>query len=189
MAEMVVFVICAAVTLVSGLVVVAHRNPVYSVMSLVVTLIALATLFVMLAGHLLGVLLVLVYAGAILVLFLFVIMLLNVGREPRGLPRGRVQRWGAMAGAVLFGAALVALQQGTIAPPRLPITPEDVELVPLARALFGQYLLVFEMAGLLLLAAVIAATVLARRPDAAERHGADDTPAESNEPAEAGSEA
>jgi NADH-quinone oxidoreductase subunit J len=165
MMEAIVFWTAAAVALASGVVVVAHRNPVYSVMSLVVTLLSLATLFVMLAGHLLGILLVLVYAGAILVLFLFVIMLLNVGHEPRGLPRGRLQRWGAIAGAALFGGALVALQQGALAPPRLPITPEDVALKPLARMLFGEYLLVFEMTGLLLLAAVVAATVLARRPE------------------------
>jgi NADH-quinone oxidoreductase subunit J len=165
MGQAILFWFEVAVALVSAVVVVTHRNPVYSVMSLVITLVSLAAMFVMLAGHLLGVLLVLVYAGAILVLFLFVIMLLNVGQEPRGLPRGRLQRWGAVAGAALFGGALFALQQGALAPPRLPITPEDVSLKPIARMLFGEYLLVFEMTGLLLLAAVIAATVLARRPE------------------------
>jgi NADH-quinone oxidoreductase subunit J len=165
MAEVTLFWSAVFVAVISSVVVVTHRNPVYSVMSLVLTLISLAMLFIMLAGHLIGVLLVLVYAGAILVLFLFVIMLLNVGQEPRGLSRGRLQRWGAVAGAALFGGALVALQQGAMAPPRLPITPEDVALKPIARVLFGEYLLVFEMTGLLLLAAVIAATVLARRPD------------------------
>jgi len=171
MAEMILFWLAALTALASAVVVVAHRNPVYSVMSLIVTLVSLATLFVLLGGHLLGVLLVLVYAGAILVLFLFVIMLLNVGREPRGLPQGLSQRWGAAIGAVVFGGILVALQWGRLVPARLPLTNEDVALEPLARALFSEYLLVFEIAGVLLLAAVVAATVLARRPTAEETGG------------------
>ena len=129
-------------------------------MSLVVTLLAMAVLFVQLAGHLLAVLLILVYAGAILVLFLFVIMLLNVGREPRGPAGSRFQRWGAVAGAVLLAGIFASLQWGA-AVDRRPVTEADVELTPLARALFGEYLLVFEMAGLLLLAAVIGLSVVA----------------------------
>ena len=160
--ELLVFAAAAVVALLSAGVVVGHRNPVYSVMSLVLTLLALAVLFVQLAGHLLGVLLILVYAGAILVLFLFVVMLLNVGNEPAGISGGMPQRWGAIVAAVLFGGLLVALQWGGSAP-RKPITEEDVALKPFARALFNDYLLVFELTGLLLLAAVVAATVLAKR--------------------------
>ena len=163
--ETVVFAVAAVLALVSSLVVVLHRNPVYAVLSLVVTLLGLAVLFVQLAGHLLAVLLILVYAGAILVLFLFVIMLLNVGDEPRGLAGSRMQRWGALAGSVLFAGILASLQWGA-GGPRRPLTEDDVGLARLARHLFGDYLLAFEIAGLLLLAAVIAATVLARREEA-----------------------
>lgn len=162
--ELVVFFASALLALLSAAVVVAHRNPVYSVMSLVVTLLALAVLFVQLAGHFMAVLLILVYAGAILVLFLFVIMLLNVGTEARGLAGSRFQRWGAVVGALLFAGILVSLQWGAVGS-RRPITEDDIALVPLARTLFGDYLLPFEMAGLLLLAAVIAATVLARKAE------------------------
>ena len=162
--ETLVFASAAIVALVSAVVVIAHRNPVYSVMSLVVTLLALAVLFVQLAGHFLAVLLILVYAGAILVLFLFVIMLLNVGSEAPGLPRSRMQRWGAITSAVIFAGMLVSLQWGAPAG-RQALTEEDVALVPLARALFSDYLLPFEMTGLLLLAAVVAATVLARKAE------------------------
>jgi len=171
MGEMILFVCAAVLALGSAVVVVAHRNPVYSVMSLVVTLVSLSVLFVLLAAQLLAVLLVLVYAGAILVLFLFVIMLLNVGREPRGLAQGRLQRWGATIGAVLFGGILVALQWGGQIVDRVPLESGDVSLKPLARVLFSEYLLVFEMTGLLLLAAVVAATVLARRATAEETGG------------------
>jgi NADH-quinone oxidoreductase subunit J len=159
--ETVVFAVAAALALASGLSVVLHRDPVYAVMSLVVTLLALAVLFVQLAGHLLAVLLILVYAGAILVLFLFVIMLLNVGREPRGPAGSRLQRWSALVGSVVFAGILATLQWS--GGERRPVTEDDVGLTRLARHLFDEYLLAFEIAGLLLLAAVIAATVLARR--------------------------
>ena len=165
--EMLVFLSARPWHVLSAVVVVAHRNPVYSVMSLVVTLLALAVLFVQLAGHFLGVLLILVYAGAILVLFLFVIMLLNVGSEPRGRPGaapalGRRRRRGAVRrhpGSRCSGRR----------PPEAAVTEADDGPDPLARALFGEYLLLFEMAGLLLLAAVIAATVLARKADPRRR--------------------
>ena len=166
---MLLFFGAAAVALLSALVVVAHRNPVYAVMSLVVTLLSMAVLFVQLAGHFVAVLLILVYAGAILVLFLFVIMLLNVGSEPRGLGGTRLEQWGAIAAAVLFGGILATLQWGGVALERPPITEDDVALLPLARKLFADYLLPFEMTGLLLLAAVIAATVLARKAPAEPR--------------------
>lgn len=74
----------------SALVVVTHRNPVYSTMSLVVTLFSTAVLFVLLGAPFLAALVVLIYAGAIVVLFLFVLMLLNVGRERPGADRKSV---------------------------------------------------------------------------------------------------
>ncbi len=104
-------------------------------------------------------------------LFLFVIMLLNVGQEPRRASGGRLERWSALVGALAFGGILIGLQSGGPTPPQVPLTPEDVALRPLAVTLFTEYLLVFEIAGVLLLAAVVAATVLARRPTAEERGG------------------
>ncbi len=173
MTETVVFGIFAALALASAIVVVSHRNPVYSVMSLVVTLLSLAALFVMLGAPLLAVLQVLVYTGAILVLFLFVIMLLNVGRELPSGGGGRGQKLGALLTAAVFGAILAALLWGRYVGIEMPpLTEEYVALQPLARALLSKYLLPFEMVGLLLLAAVIAATVLARR---AEKSGGEET--------------
>ncbi len=173
MIEVGVFALFAALALVSAIVVVSHRNPVYSVMSLVVTLLSLAALFVLLGAPLLAVLQVLVYTGAILVLFLFVIMLLNVGRETPSGGGGRGQKLGAVLTAALFAAILGALLWGRFVGIEMPpLTEEYVELQPVARALLSKYLLPFEMVGLLLLAAVIAATVLARR---AEKTGGERT--------------
>ncbi len=167
--ELAVFALFAFLAVASAMVVVTHRNPVYSVMSLVVTLISLAVLFVLLGAPFLAALQVLVYTGAILVLFLFVIMLLNIEREEPG-GGHRLQKLGAAIAAVVFAGLLAAqfvAAQGAVRP--TPLTPGDVALVPLARRLFSTYLLPFEIVGLLLLAAVIAATALARRLSADER--------------------
>ena len=164
--EVAVFLLFAALALLSSLVVVLHRNAIYAVMSLVVTFVAIAVLFVLLGAPFLAAIQVLVYTGAILVLFLFVIMLLNVSGS-RGDGAG-VQKLVASAAAIGFAALLLALFWGRFGGQTLaPLEAADVALKPLARALLGTYLLPFELVGLLLLAAVTAATILARRGDGA----------------------
>lgn len=164
MIEVAIFAIFAALALASALVVVLHRNPVYSTMSLVVTLISLAVLFVLLGAPFIAALQVLIYTGAIVVLFLFVVMLLNIGREEIGEQRGLVQKGAAVVGA---GALLVIVglsyMEGYGGAELAPLDEELVSLTGLAAELFGRYLLTFELVGLLLLVAVIAATVLAAR--------------------------
>ena len=137
--ELAIFAIFALTSLVSAILVVAHRNPVYSTMSLVLTLLSTAVLFVLLGSPLLAVLQILLYTGAILVLFLFVIML-----------------FGALAR--LFWEAHGA----TVTP---DLTAEFVASKGLAELLFSTYLLPFEIIGLLLLVAVVAASWVARRAE------------------------
>jgi NADH-quinone oxidoreductase subunit J len=164
--ELAIFAIFGLTALVSAIVVVAHRNPVYSTMSLVLTLLSTAVLFVLLGSPFLAVLQVLLYTGAILVLFLFVIMLLNVGRE-RPLP-GRVptQTWiAALGGLILFGALARLLWEAHGATESPQLSEEFVASRGLAELLFSTYLLPFEMIGLLLLVAIVAASWVARRPD------------------------
>ena len=163
--ELAVFALFALLALGSSIVVVAHKSPIYSTLSLVVTLFSVAVLFVLLGAPFIATLQLLIYTGAILVLFLFVIMLLNVGRD-EGLPGGhRVQLVVAMLGALVFaGMLLLLLRPGLGAGTHAPLTEELVSLTGLAQELFAEYLLPFEIVGLLLLVAVIAATVLARRP-------------------------
>ncbi|HEX6200768.1 MAG TPA: NADH-quinone oxidoreductase subunit J, partial [Thermoanaerobaculia bacterium] len=103
--ELAVFAIFAGLALASALVVVLHRDPVKSTLSLVVTLFSTGVLFVLLGAPFVGVLQVLVYTGAIVVLFLFVVMLLNLGREARrSEPGGHFQKVAAGAGALAFAA-------------------------------------------------------------------------------------
>ena len=178
--EVAIFALFAALALASAVVVVVHRNPVHSVMSLVVTLVSLAGLFVMLGAPFVAALQVLIYTGAILVLFLFVLMLLNVQRERASLAGGGGQRWAASLCAAAFAAlTAVLLWRSHGEAPAAPLGEELVSLQALARRLFGELLLPFEIVGLLLLAAVIGATVLARRPSGEAPAG--DRPAEAGE--------
>ncbi|HEV2855727.1 MAG TPA: NADH-quinone oxidoreductase subunit J [Thermoanaerobaculia bacterium] len=162
--ETVVFGLFAALALVSALVVVTHKSPIYSTLALVLTLFSVAVLFVLLGAPFLGALQVLVYAGAIVVLFLFVIMLLNVQKEEMSHVGSSGQLWAALLAAVVFVGMLGLTFWRAGSPAVSPLTPESVSLKGLAAELFGTYLLPFEIVGLLLLVAVIGATVAARRP-------------------------
>jgi NADH-quinone oxidoreductase subunit J len=156
------FLVLAALTVGAALTVVVHRNPVHAAVALVGTLFLLAVFFVALDAPLVAVLQVIVYAGAIVVLFLFVIMLLNLQAEPRatgGVP--------LVAVAVAGGAGLAALVIGALVrrpgPPPADLPPHFGETQALAEKLFTAYLLPFELTSLLLLVAVVGAVALARR--------------------------
>jgi NADH-quinone oxidoreductase subunit J len=163
--ELAIFLFLAITTLASAIVVVVHRNPVSSTMALVVTLVATAGLFLMLGSPFLAALQILLYTGAILVLFLFVIMLLNVQRE-----RATHSRWSgvtfgaAICAAVLAGAVIRLFWAAYSSSPTPQLDPEKFGLKAVATELFSVYLLPFEIIGLLLLVAVVAASWVARRP-------------------------
>jgi NADH-quinone oxidoreductase subunit J len=120
-------------------------------------------MFVLLGAPFVGALQILIYTGAILVLFLFVIMLLNVTREEAAVATQKVQTAAALLGALVFGG-MIALLLWNARRPVDPLTQDFVSMKSLARGLFTDYLLPFEIVGLLLLVAVIGATVAARRP-------------------------
>jgi NADH-quinone oxidoreductase subunit J len=162
--ELAIFSLFALLALGSAVVVVTHRNAVYSTMSLVVTLVSLAALFVLLGAPFIAALQVLIYTGAILVLFLFVLMLLNIGREEVGSSRAGQKVVAALAAAVFGGMVVAGYWRGYRRLGLGPLDEQFVSLRTLARQLFSEYLLTFELVGLLLLVAVIAATVAARRP-------------------------
>ena len=176
--ETLIFALFAALALGSSIVVVTHKSPIYSTLSLVLTLFAVAALFVLLGAPFVGALQILVYAGAIVVLFLFVIMLLNVQKEEAAHAGRGPQLWTAIVGAVVFLGMMGLVFWRSGSPAVAPLTPESVSLKALARELFSSYLLPFEIVGLLLLVAVIGATVAARKPDALDRIGGEEILAE-----------
>jgi len=162
---LIIFWAFAGLAVLSGLACITRRSPVASALWLVVTLFALAALFVLLDAQFIAVLQVLVYAGAIMVLFLFVIMLLNLGRAgptdlkgPLGLGVGVF-----LAGLLLM--QLLVLRQAGLAPggPVRPPLGQGMMIPSVARPLFTVYLVPFEITSILLLAAIVGAVVLAKR--------------------------
>jgi len=154
----------------SALLCITRKNPVASALWLVVTLFALAALFVLLDAQFIAVLQILVYAGAIMVLFLFVIMLLNLGRPGPTDIRGPA---GLLTATVLAGALLLLLRPISEAalPTSIQLPPGAVQALQqqqgivgaVAIPLFDAYLIPFEIASVLLLAAIVGAVVLAKR--------------------------
>src|SRR5438477_1164471 len=152
MMQDVLFYIFAAMTLVCGFLVIANpfsRNPVTSAMFLVLTIASLAGLFVLLHAFFLAAVQVLVYAGAVMVLFLFVIMLLDVREEQRR----KIKKFGLVTGVISVAAMLgalvgVILTSGLNTP--LPAVAIEGGTIPLGKALFSpQYLLPFEIISVL----------------------------------------
>jgi NADH-quinone oxidoreductase subunit J len=157
----IVFFILAGLLVVSSVLVVLQRDVVYCAMALVAALFLIAILFITLHAPMVGVLQILIYAGAIMVLFLFVIMFLN----PRAL-EARPGGWSILAVGltVLLGGALAAVSINGDPPPD-PVAATDLFGSPenLAQTLFSDFVLPFEIASVLLLVAMVGAVVLAKR--------------------------
>jgi NADH-quinone oxidoreductase subunit J len=138
------------------------RNTVAAAMSLVITMVSLGGIYVLLRAHLVAVIQIMVYAGAIVVLFIFVVMLLNLRTDV--FPPGRLRALkllGSAAGLWALARFLRAL--GPNLPEARPLPEEFGSYRHMGRALFTDYVLPFEMTSLLLLAAIVGAVILARR--------------------------
>ncbi len=164
------FYLFGLIAIASALLFVTRKSPVAAALWLVNTMFCLAALYVMLDAQFIGAIQVLVYAGAIMVVFLFVIMLLNLGRGEGGDTRGLV--WKLLAGA--FGIAILAEVSALTrsrTPPLITLpqgyTAQQVAAVgaiaPIAAPLFNEYLLAFEMTSVLLLVAIVGAVVLGKQ--------------------------
>lgn len=166
---LVIFWAFAALAIVSAFCCITRRNPVASALWLVATLFALAALFVLLDAQFIAVLQVLVYAGAIMVVFLFVIMLLNLGRGGPSDVKGPLGLGVGAALAVLLFLELRVLAHAApsevirLPPGAMARAAAEQGMVPtVARPLFDAYLVPFEITSILLLAAIVGAVVLAK---------------------------
>jgi NADH-quinone oxidoreductase subunit J len=173
------FFVFAAAAVLSAILVITRRNPVASVMFLIVTFFSLACMFLLMDAHFIAAVQVIVYAGAIMVLFLFVIMLLNLGHSPSSDVRGPIMM--LVGGSLSVGLLLTAVKAAIVS--GLPDTggagpsvssgfgPEALRTMVeangavgvVAGPLFRNYLVPFEITSLLLLVAMIGAIALARR--------------------------
>jgi NADH-quinone oxidoreductase subunit J len=159
------FYLFAALTLVSGLLVVANpfsRNPVTSAMFLVVSIISLAGLFVLLHAFFLAAVQILVYAGAVIVLFLFVIMLLDLKAEERRKVSTVLTVLSLLAVGGLAGLLAKAILEADLGPGGRSPTVQG-GTVALGKLLFTHYLLPFEIVSVLLLVAVVGVILLSKK--------------------------
>ena len=157
-----VFLVLAPLTVLAAATVVVHRNPVHSACALAVTMFLLSIFYFGLDAQLVAILQLIVYAGAIVILFLFIIMLLNLQAQDRAMGGAPLVATAAAGGGVLAILLFMALRRAGAA------RPADVpagfgETATLAHDLFTTYLVPFELTSILLLVAIVGAIALARK--------------------------
>ena len=177
-AEMILFFMFGGVSLIGAIAVISFRHPIYSALSLIVTFFAQAGLFVLLGAHFIAAVQVIVYAGAIMVLFLFVIMLLNLGTlSAKGVMTGKLKGIAIVLGILLAAESIYiavnALKNTAVASEEAKekaaaLAEKSIETYDIGKLLFSEYLLPFEVTSLILLAALIGVIVLVKRENQAE---------------------
>jgi len=161
--ELIAFFVLALLLIASAIVVITNRNPVSSAVALAFNLVAIAGLYMVLDAQFIGLLQVIVYAGAIMVLILFVIMLLNLREEAKAHPAGTFQRILAPVTALLF-AIVIGRAVWLSAPSSFPEKTEGFgTAASLGKELFTRFYYPFEAISLLLVVAMIGAVLLAKR--------------------------
>lgn len=172
------FYLFGLIAVASSLLFVTRKNPVAAALWLVNVMISLAALYIMLGAQFVGVVQVIIYAGAIMVVFLFVVMLLNLGHAG-AIADVRGFRWrvgAGVAGIVVLAQLLAVIRPGpSLLPALMPARPAPLDapppganvISPLAEVFFRDHLLAFEASSILLLAAIIGAVALAKRGEGA----------------------
>lgn len=163
--ELAIFVGAAAVAILSAILVISQRNPIAAAMYLLTSFVAQVVLFISLNAAFLAMLQVIVYAGAVLVLFLFVIMLLNLRREDFGKDiKLRFKPLAIAFAVVLLLETIVAVQSSLAAKtPRAQLPPDFGSVQGVGMELFTKYLYPFELTSVLLIVAVLGAVVMAKK--------------------------
>jgi NADH-quinone oxidoreductase subunit J len=160
----ILFWLLSVVGLFSALMVITSKNPVYSVLWLIGTFFAISGHYILLNAQFLAIVNIIVYAGAIMVLFLFVIMLMNLNKETEP----RKNRWLKMAGAVAGGCLLLvmvaALKDADIKTQQALVNSGDIGLIKnLGKELFSTYVVPFEISSILFLSAMVGAVVIGKK--------------------------
>ncbi len=158
------FYFLAFTAIVSAIAVITRRNPVHAALSLIVTLLSLAGLYLMLYAPFVAAVQIVLYAGGIMVLFLFVIMLVNLEQNIREYQWNKQWMVGTIAALLLGGLLLFVFQRGyDIFPTTFARLPETQNTQQIGIWLYGNYMLPFEIASLLLLVAIVGAVVMAKK--------------------------
>jgi NADH-quinone oxidoreductase subunit J len=161
--QIALFLILAAVAVAGALSLILQRHPIHSALSLIVVMVALAGLYLLQGAEFVAAVQIIVYAGAIMVLFIFVIMLLNAGEEERANLSKLARFVGVPLGAVFL--AEVAYWIGRATTHLEPGPPQAVSTRDLSTLLFREYVFPFELTSFLILIALLGALVLAQRKE------------------------
>jgi NADH-quinone oxidoreductase subunit J len=161
----------AAAAIISGLMVITRRNAVHSALALIVTLLSVAGLYLMLYAPFVAGVQIIVYAGGIMVLFLFVIMLVNIERASKERRFNRMWPVGLVASCALLALFLSAFSKGKDMLPRVPVPQlsEGINTQQIGALLYGEagrmgtYTFAFEIASLLLLVAILGAVIMTKK--------------------------
>ena len=158
-----VFYFVATLSIVFSLMVVVAKNPVHSVLYLIVTFFTFTIHYILLNAQFLAVVNFIVYMGAIMVLFLFVLMLLNLNKEAEPAKSPLIKIVGVIAGCCLVVTLVGSFKAVAITSPLTLANPNLGLVENLGKVLFGQFLLPFELSSLLLLSAMVGAVLLSKK--------------------------
>jgi NADH-quinone oxidoreductase subunit J len=160
----IIFWTLSVLTLLSAVQVIRVKNPVHSVLYLIVTFFTISGHYVLLNAQFLAVVNIIVYAGAIMVLFLFVVMLMNLNADAEPIKHRTMQFAGVLSGGALFLILIAALSKATQVNQSVELVNGGGGLIKtLGKTLFKDYVLPFEISSILFLSAMIGAVVLAKK--------------------------
>lgn len=163
---MIVFTVLSALTLASAIGVVITRNPITSVLLLILTFFCISGHYLMMNAQFLAIVNIIVYAGAIMVLFLFVIMLMNLNKDTEPQKSTMVQFAGVISGGCLLLVILMAFQRTGIELVQTDTTLSNIGLIKvLGQKLFTDFVFPFEISSVLFLSAMIGTVVLGKKDD------------------------
>jgi NADH-quinone oxidoreductase subunit J len=161
-AELILFIVFAAVAVMAAVNLIVQRHPIHSALSLIVVMVSLAALYLLLGAELLAAVQIIVYAGAIMVLFVFVIMLLNAGEEERTEFSRAAKFLGVPLGVALTAMLVYRMSVNVPAAATQAVQAED-QTRALSLLLFTDFMFPFELTSVLILVAILGAVVLAKR--------------------------
>jgi len=164
MINKVIFLYFAAVMLASAILMITRRNPIHSVLFMLLLFFHIAGLFVLLNAEFLAAVQLIVYAGAILILYLFVVMLLNVDKESMAARANRYWPWVAAFGILIAGEVVLLVSRGVFPADegQQPMRLASTGVVSLGTELYTKYLVPFEIASIVLLVGLVGAVMLAK---------------------------
>ena len=160
----ILFWFLSALALVSAIMVITSKNPVHSILSLIVTFFSISGHYILLNAQFLAIVNIIVYAGAIMVLFLFVVMLMNLNASSEPQKNRMLQFAGFISGGCLFLVIIAALMKSNTATNLVQLNEGSSGLIKsLGMALFNDYVIPFELSSVLFLSAMIGAVVIGKK--------------------------